>query len=540
MRTVQPGEVIAGKYVVQGIIGRGGVGIIAAARHVTLKQLVALKFLRPEIASDPEVMRRFVREAQAAAQIRSEHVARVMDAGTLEDGTVFLVFEHLSGRDLARVLREDGPLPIDCAVDFLMQACEAIAEAHALGIVHRDIKPANLFLTRAPDGAAFVKVLDFGLSKVSQSALSVLTAENHVIGSPHFMSPEQMRSSRDADARSDIWALGVVLFGLLTGRVPFEGEFLTEVCAAILGGKPLSLLELRPEAPAELEAVILHCLRAKPEERIQTVAELAQALHPFAPAQGQGRAARIARVAHGAKLALPRGSTPPSARAGVGGSVGPQLLLGQEPSALLGLAEKAAQHGPSPVSWSISVRSALGSHALNELDCQALAASSAAARPPPPPAASAPSPSRAGHGARPGRRRLLLASAGLSLMVGVVGTLLIARTAARSSPAARSTSSAASAAAMASVPVVGTLPPPRVSVAPSQALPAVSAKPEPLRAAAPSGLPRPPVPSGGGRTANKRGERAPTQVRPAAPAPSAARRSAYASREEELILGLPH
>jgi serine/threonine-protein kinase len=275
--------VVAGKYVVKGVIGRGGVGVVVAADHKTLRCPVALKFLRPEIAHDPHVVQRFLREAHAAARLRSEHVARVMDADSTESGFAYLVMELLEGRDFAELLRDQGPLPIPTAVDYVMQACHAVAEAHSLGIVHRDIKSANLFLTRRADGTPLVKVLDFGLSKAERSpSQATLTRDDHVMGSPHFMSPEQMRSSREADARSDIWSLGVVLYTLLAGRVPFEGTFLTEVCAAVLSGSAPALATLRPEVPADLAAVVGRCLRLEPEDRFQTVAELVAALAPFA------------------------------------------------------------------------------------------------------------------------------------------------------------------------------------------------------------------------------------------------------------------
>jgi len=546
MRTVQRGDVIAGKYVVQGIIGRGGVGIIAAARHVTLKQLVALKFLRPEIAADPEVMQRFVREAQATAQIRSEHVARVMDAGALDDGTVFLVFEHLAGRDLARVLREDGPLAVADAVDYLTQACEAIAEAHALGIVHRDLKPANLFLTRATDGAPFVKVLDFGLSKFNQSALSALTAENHVIGSPHFMSPEQMRSSRDADARSDIWALGVVLFGLLTGRVPFEGQFLPEVCAAILGGKPLSLLELRPQVPIELEAVILHCLRAKPEDRFQSVAELAEALLPFTPVHGQARAARIARVAEGAKQALPTSSTPASALRAVDPAPLASPVRAKEPSEKWALARRAAQHSPSPVSWSISVGQGLSSLAVQDARSDALDNLPVAAKAPTSHAARsslvAPTPAAATVRARLRRTPVLVATVALSLLVGTAGTLWLGRAVpGRSSASASSSALSVVETALVTRNLSEAARPGYPLLPPSEAPAAVSARPAaPLELGSSNESPLAREVNEYGRTPLTSRERAPSQVRRATPRPSASSRPARGLPDEELILGLPH
>jgi len=288
---VRPGDIVADKYLVKEVIGQGGVGVVVAADHLTLRCPVALKFLRQDIAHDPDSAQRFLREARAVARLRGEHVARVMDADSTPGGAAYLVMEYLEGRDFAAIVKEDGPLPIPVAVDYLLQACEAVAEAHAAGIVHRDIKSANLFLTRRADGVPLVKVLDFGLSKVesseSRASAANLTSVNHVIGSPHYMSPEQMRSSRDVDARSDIWALGVVLYTFLAGRVPFQGAYLTEVCAAVLSGSPPSLATIRPEVPAGLVDVISRCLQLEPEDRYQRVAELVGALAPFG-AQSSG------------------------------------------------------------------------------------------------------------------------------------------------------------------------------------------------------------------------------------------------------------
>jgi len=529
MLPIQPGTVIGGKYVVEGIIGRGGVGIIAAARHLTLKQLVALKFLRPEVASDSEVRQRFLREAQAAAQIRGEHVARVMDAG-VEDDRAFLVFEYLIGRDLAAVLKEEGPLPIADAVDYLTQVCEALAEAHALGIVHRDLKPANLFLTYAPDGAPFVKVLDFGLSKFNPSTpVTVLTADNHVIGSPHFMSPEQMRSSRDADARSDIWALGVVLFGLLTGRVPFEGEFLTEVCAAILGGKPLSLTELRPEAPAELEAVILRCLRTDPGERPASVAELAEALRPFTHAAGQTRAARVARIARDTQRRLETTSALSS----------PDLLATlDEPTRALARPEQpsAITHNSSPASWSLSVSPFA---VLNEpSDSVGARAASNVGRTPPRSAAPAVPQSNRGRWGRAARRRLFAAVAVGSLVVGVAGTLWLGRDRARELPEVTSSTVDAATSTVASqassdAPAIT----PRSATARTEAAESADTKPPPqlnVRAAAPEKAP-PRVKAGVAKGVPA------ASVAPPAPVPTTRRAAATPPpADEDLILNLPH
>ena len=303
------GDVVAGKYVVQGVLGRGGVGVVVSAEHVKLGRRVALKFLRPELADVPDVVQRFLREGRAAAQLHSEHVARVLDADTTPEGAPYLVMELLEGRDLWALVKDEGPLPLETAVDYVLQACEAVAEAHAAGILHRDLKLANLFVTRSAVGAPLVKVLDFGLSKIeSLQPESGLTSDNHVMGSPHFMSPEQMRSSRDVDARSDIWALGVVLYTLLAGRVPFQGGYLTEVCSAVLSGDSPSLTSLRPDAPPELEQIVARCLRLEREDRFPSVPELAVALAPFAGVAGAPLAARIERL-----VAERRGSDlPPS------------------------------------------------------------------------------------------------------------------------------------------------------------------------------------------------------------------------------------
>src|SRR5512133_2359346 len=305
---ISSGDVVAGRYTVGPIIGSGGAGIVFAAEHLILKKRVVLKFLRNEPASDGDMVRRFVREARATAQLRSEHVARVMDAEIIEPTLAFIAMEYLEGRDLSKVVEEDGPLPVENAVELMLQACEGIAEAHARGIIHSDIKPSNLFLARAADGTHQIKVLDFGLSKIVWSNVS-LTSENCVIGSPHFMSPEQMRSSRDADERSDIWGLGAVLFTLLAGVCPFPGQFLTEVCAAVLSGASVDLRALRPEVPEALEAVIMRCLSLDPQNRFQHVPDFAAALEPFVSSGGAELVARVKRIAAAAE-AEPQSEAP--------------------------------------------------------------------------------------------------------------------------------------------------------------------------------------------------------------------------------------
>ncbi|HMG52350.1 MAG TPA: serine/threonine-protein kinase, partial [Kofleriaceae bacterium] len=217
---VEPGAVLAGRYRVDRVVGRGGMGIVVQAVHIELQQHVAIKLLLPEAIHHRDVVQRFLREAQVVGRLRSEHVARVTDLGILDGGAPFMVLEYLEGADLSRFSRSQ--LTIGEIIDLVLQACEALAEAHSLGIVHRDIKLANLFVTQRADRTRLLKVLDFGTSK---SALAgPLTAVGAVLGTPAYMSPEQIRSSRSVDLRSDIWSLGVVLYRLLQGAPPFEGD----------------------------------------------------------------------------------------------------------------------------------------------------------------------------------------------------------------------------------------------------------------------------------------------------------------------------
>jgi eukaryotic-like serine/threonine-protein kinase len=286
--SLQAGQVLVGKYRVERLIGQGGMGVVLEATHLQLEERVAMKFLLPEYARHPEASARFLREARAAVKIRSEHVARVMDVGTLEDGTPYMVMECLTGGDLSALLKAHGPLPIVDAVDYVLQACEALAEAHKAGIVHRDLKPANLFVTQRSDRTPLVKLLDFGISKVKTPGSDFsMTKTSSLMGSPLYMSPEQMQSARNADVASDIWALGVILYELLAGRPPFNGDTLPELICSVVQEPAASLRSLRPDVPPELDAAILRCLEKNPAARYPNVAWLAQALAPFASHRGQ-------------------------------------------------------------------------------------------------------------------------------------------------------------------------------------------------------------------------------------------------------------
>ncbi len=297
-----PGALLADKYIIENIVGEGGIGIVVAAKHVQLDQTVAIKYLRPKAAGQPAVAERFLREARLAAKIRSEHVVRVYDVGLLPDGAPYMVMEYLAGTDLGKMLTASGTLPLDRAIDYVLQACEALAEAHVAGIVHRDLKPDNLFVATGAAGKSVVKILDFGISKLSEKRttssgrLSQLTQADDRFGTPVYMSPEQLLSSSDVDARADLWAIGVVLYELLTGALPFDGDSLPELVTAILNLPPKKLTSQRPYLPVGLQDVLERCLEKKRDDRYQNVAELVQELRPFAPPHTHARIDHVVRV----------------------------------------------------------------------------------------------------------------------------------------------------------------------------------------------------------------------------------------------------
>jgi serine/threonine-protein kinase len=315
---VREGQILAGKYRVEEVLGVGGMGVVVAARHIELDSKVALKFLLPALLSNREAVGRFAREARAAVKFQSEHVARVLDVGTLDSGAPYMVMEFLEGSDLSAWIRERGPLPIEQAVEFVLQACIAVADAHGIGIVHRDLKPANLFCVRRTDGQLSVKVLDFGISKLTDPSRSSeppgmsATKTSAIVGSPLYMSPEQVQSAKDVDARTDIWALGVILFELLTGTIPFQGEAFGEIAVKIATQTPALLRSYRPDAPIDLEAVITKCLEKDRNRRYPNVAELALALFPFAPKRARATVERITGIIQASGLSASALAVPPS------------------------------------------------------------------------------------------------------------------------------------------------------------------------------------------------------------------------------------
>jgi serine/threonine protein kinase len=294
-----PGDVLSEKYQIERVIGMGGMGIVLAAQHLTLGQRVAVKMLLPHVAKLPEAAKRFLREARACTNLRSEHVARVLDVGTQDNGSPYMVMEYLEGRDLHQLASTQSPLPIAASVDYVLQAAEALAEAHTMGIVHRDLKPANLFLTTHADGSGLVKVLDFGISKATLPGESGITATDAVLGSPGYMSPEQIRSAKHVDQRADIWGIGVSLYELLTGEPPFDGASVAAVSVQIVLETPKLAHELRHDVPEGLSRVVARCLEKDPAKRYPNMAELAAALLPFGPSGSAAAVDRIRRIGRG-------------------------------------------------------------------------------------------------------------------------------------------------------------------------------------------------------------------------------------------------
>ncbi len=290
-----PGDILLGKYRVEDVIGIGGMGRVVRATHLYLHQPVAIKILLPVLAESTPTVERFLREAQSTVKLRNEHIARVMDVGTMPDGVPFMVMEFLDGFDLNQILRHHGPQLAQPVVDLVLQACEGISEAHALGIIHRDIKPSNFFITRRADGSNLLKILDFGISK-TPAGVSELTGTQTVVGTPTYMAPEQMRTARSTDPRSDIWSMGVVMYQMLVGRPPFEAETYAELVLKVGTEPPTPMFGV--QLPAGLDAIVMRCLEKDPNNRIQNVGDLARMLAPYAsdPLSAQQSAERATRI----------------------------------------------------------------------------------------------------------------------------------------------------------------------------------------------------------------------------------------------------
>jgi eukaryotic-like serine/threonine-protein kinase len=276
-----PGGVLAGKFRVERELGRGAMGVVLLVTDQILGRKAALKILEPMLASDDTARARLLREAGVASRLTGRHVARVLEAGTFNDGAPYVAFEHLEGETLEAVVDRHERLPVSVAVGFVLEALEGLQEAHKLGLVHRDLKPANLFLARMPDGPAIVKVLDFGLARADDSAR--LTATGDTLGSPAYMAPEQLRAGETAGPAADVWALGVTLFELLTGELPFAGDSVPAIAHKILRAEPTALASLRDDVPSHIERVIARCLEKAPADRFADASEMRAALRAASP-----------------------------------------------------------------------------------------------------------------------------------------------------------------------------------------------------------------------------------------------------------------
>ncbi len=320
-----PGEIVDGKYEVISVLGRGGMGVVVSANHLVLHEKVAIKTLIASLATDAQSIERFLREARALAKIQSSHVARVLDVTSLPSGSPCIVMEYLEGEDLDSLVEREGRIPFSRAVDYVLEACEAIAEAHALEIVHRDLKPSNLFLAKTRSGDS-IKVLDFGISKFASGDPGELglTRTKTILGSPLYMSPEQLRSARSVDARSDIWSLGAILFELIAGEPPFEAESIAELGALVLTTTARRLETLVRDVPTRLSDAIATCLERDPANRFANIAELAHTIAPFGGDASQASLARILRT-----VALP------SVRTGSVKQISPDTLEATESDARL-------------------------------------------------------------------------------------------------------------------------------------------------------------------------------------------------------------
>ncbi|HEX8707375.1 MAG TPA: protein kinase [Pyrinomonadaceae bacterium] len=274
------GQTLADKYRVEELINEGGMGAVYRGTHILMDKTVAIKVLHPALAADDKIVARFSREARAASRISHPHALNVTDFGESSNGVVFLVMEYLKGETLKEVIHTDGPMPLPRVIEIIRQVCGALEAAHGEGVVHRDLKSDNIMLVDVGSGSDWAKVLDFGIAKITEKVGQDpgLTAPNLIIGTPQYMSPEQCSQASEIDSRSDIYSLGVILYEMLVGHVPFTGESPTAIMMKHLQEPPPSVLEERQDLNASVGRVVTRAMAKRPEDRFQTVSELSEAL----------------------------------------------------------------------------------------------------------------------------------------------------------------------------------------------------------------------------------------------------------------------
>ncbi len=468
------------KYAIERELGVGGAGVVVCARHRELDERVAIKFLLSG-HENPEAVARFRREARAANRVKSEHVIRIIDVTTTEAGVPYVVMEYLEGSDLERMLLEstDRQLPVRDAIEFVLQACEALAECHAVGIVHRDLKPSNLFCIYGPDGLPSIKVLDFGISKLTSLNIDgAMTGRHAIMGSPRYMPPEQFDTPAEVDRRSDIWALGVIMYELVTGEVPFTGKTLIAIWESVKRDVPRPIGELRRDAPRALAPIVERCLQKDPAARYPNVAELAKDLLPLAPERSRSTVARIVRIVDAPgvtteSLGLPSSHPPAATEASAGAASEARVRRGGRARFAIPLAAVAigagvagyrafvpsSDHGVVKPSDSVTTRLPVGPVATTNQPVNTELHASPTSVPAPLTAPTAPAPSSSAPSASD--------SASQQVRSPVVAPRFVKAPTSKPSPIVLSSPSASSVALRSSAPSASATTPPPAVLAPS-------------------------------------------------------------------------
>jgi serine/threonine protein kinase len=349
---------IVDRYEITRRIGGGGMGEVYEARHTKLRRRFAIKFLRPHLTLRPEILTRFTREARAAGSLESEHLTATIDLGETADGTPYIVMEYLDGEDLARLLARTGQLSVQRAIGIAIQTCRGLSVAHGRGIVHRDLKPSNLFVSRHSDGTDLVRVLDFGIAKLNSLDVdesTLVTSEGQLLGTPAYMAPEQARGLPGLDEGVDVYAVGAILYEMLSGQKAHPGRARNEVLYHVLTQPIARLASLRSDVPDELVRIVERALASNPRDRYASVDDLAVRLEVFAPRRQSAEHANTAAAADESTLAIadsiaPHNSMPVAPHSvRISGSIGRAVLLLIAAGVLVLVARVAVKHAEQDV-----------------------------------------------------------------------------------------------------------------------------------------------------------------------------------------------